>query len=57
MRHLFVFVHLVNRTEYLVRIRSLTKRTNINEPPAKQFTNCSLNIRSIFTPIDGNYCF
>ncbi|MFS7902042.1 hypothetical protein Hanom_Chr01g00006621 [Helianthus anomalus] len=40
-RHLFVFVHLVNRTEYLVRVHSLTKRTNINELPTEQFRTFS----------------
>ncbi|MFS8015965.1 hypothetical protein Hanom_Chr15g01362891 [Helianthus anomalus] len=43
-RHLFMFVHLVNQTEYLLHVCSLTKRTNINELPAERFTNFSLNV-------------
>ncbi|KAJ0677730.1 putative 14-3-3 protein [Helianthus annuus] len=35
-RPLFVFVHLVNRTNYLVCVCSLTKRMNINELPAER---------------------
>ncbi|MFS7986290.1 hypothetical protein Hanom_Chr11g01008601 [Helianthus anomalus] len=51
-RHLFMFVHLTNRTEFLVHVRSLTKRTNVNELPAEQFTNCSLNVLSVYSPTD-----
>ncbi|MFS7943664.1 hypothetical protein Hanom_Chr06g00502911 [Helianthus anomalus] len=43
-RHLLVFNHLVNQTEYHVRVHSLTKRTKINELPAEQLTKCSLNV-------------
>ncbi|MFS7994612.1 hypothetical protein Hanom_Chr12g01108081 [Helianthus anomalus] len=39
---MFMFVHLTNRTKILVHVRSFIKRTNINELPAEQFTNCSL---------------
>ncbi|MFS7959228.1 hypothetical protein Hanom_Chr08g00688121 [Helianthus anomalus] len=49
-RQLFVFVHLTNRTESLVHVRSLTKRTNVNELPAKRFTNCSLNVQFVYNP-------
>ncbi|MFS7915736.1 hypothetical protein Hanom_Chr02g00168731 [Helianthus anomalus] len=38
-RSLFVFVHLTNRTNFFVHVRSLFKRTNVNEFPTKQFTN------------------
>ncbi|MFS7913504.1 hypothetical protein Hanom_Chr02g00142571 [Helianthus anomalus] len=40
-----MFVHLTNRTKFLVHVRSFIKRTNINELPAERFTNCSLNVR------------
>ncbi|KAJ0558330.1 hypothetical protein HanIR_Chr07g0335091 [Helianthus annuus] len=49
-RPLFMFVHLTNRTEFLVHVRSFIKRTNINELPAEQFTNCSLNVRFVYSP-------
>ncbi|MFS7965345.1 hypothetical protein Hanom_Chr09g00761141 [Helianthus anomalus] len=49
-RQLFVFVHLTNRTEFLVYVRSLPKRTNVNELPAERFTNCSLNVRFVYSP-------
>ncbi|MFS7988139.1 hypothetical protein Hanom_Chr11g01031081 [Helianthus anomalus] len=42
-RHLFVFVHLTNRTEFLVHARSIIKQTNINKFFTKRFTNYSLN--------------
>ncbi|MFS7917601.1 hypothetical protein Hanom_Chr03g00191021 [Helianthus anomalus] len=47
-----MFVHLTNRTKFLVvvHVRSFIKRTNINELPAEQFTNCSLNVRFVYTP-------
>ncbi|MFS7987008.1 hypothetical protein Hanom_Chr11g01016951 [Helianthus anomalus] len=48
-RQLFVFVHLTDRTEFLVHVRSLTKQTNINELPAEQFTNCSFNVRFVYS--------
>ncbi|MFS8014830.1 hypothetical protein Hanom_Chr15g01349091 [Helianthus anomalus] len=50
MRPLFMFVHLTNRTEFFVHVRSFIKRTNINELPAEQFTNCSLNVRFVYSP-------
>ncbi|MFS7949696.1 hypothetical protein Hanom_Chr06g00574601 [Helianthus anomalus] len=43
-RHMFVFVHLTNRTKFLIHVCSLTIRTNVNELPVKQFTNCLVNI-------------
>ncbi|MFS7930077.1 hypothetical protein Hanom_Chr04g00339891 [Helianthus anomalus] len=43
-RQLFMFVHLTNRTKFLVHLCSLTKRTNVNKLPAEQFTNYSLNV-------------
>ncbi|MFS8018583.1 hypothetical protein Hanom_Chr15g01393721 [Helianthus anomalus] len=49
-RPLFMFVHLTNRTEFLVHVRSFIKRTNINELPAERFTNCSLNVRFVYSP-------
>ncbi|MFS7961310.1 hypothetical protein Hanom_Chr08g00713481 [Helianthus anomalus] len=49
-RPLFMFVHLINRTEFLVHIRSFITRTNINELPAERFTNCSLNVRFVYSP-------
>ncbi|MFS7981889.1 hypothetical protein Hanom_Chr10g00956371 [Helianthus anomalus] len=52
MRPRFMFVHLTNRTKFLVRIRSFIKRTNINELPAKRFTNCSLNVQFVCSPIN-----
>ncbi|MFS7961419.1 hypothetical protein Hanom_Chr08g00714791 [Helianthus anomalus] len=45
-----MFVHLTNRTKFLVHVRSFIKRTNINELPAEQFTNCSLNVRFVYSP-------
>ncbi|MFS7914536.1 hypothetical protein Hanom_Chr02g00154591 [Helianthus anomalus] len=50
MRPFFVLAHFLNRTEYLVRVRSLTKRTNINELPAERFAKCSLNVRFVYSP-------
>ncbi|MFS7958768.1 hypothetical protein Hanom_Chr08g00682591 [Helianthus anomalus] len=49
-RQLFVFVHLTNRTEFLVHVRSLTKRTSVNELTAERFTNRSLNVRFVYSP-------
>ncbi|MFS7923514.1 hypothetical protein Hanom_Chr03g00261601 [Helianthus anomalus] len=48
-RPLFMFVHLTNRTKFPVRVRSFIKQTNVNELPAKRFTNCSLNVRFIYS--------
>ncbi|MFS7904702.1 hypothetical protein Hanom_Chr01g00039181 [Helianthus anomalus] len=45
-----MFVHLTNRTEFLVHVCSFIKRTNINELPAERFTNCSLNVRFVYSP-------
>ncbi|KAJ0798086.1 putative DYW domain-containing protein [Helianthus annuus] len=53
-RPLFMFVHLTNRTNFFVHVRSFIKRTNINELPAERFTNCSLNVRFIYSPIFKN---
>ncbi|MFS8013167.1 hypothetical protein Hanom_Chr14g01329641 [Helianthus anomalus] len=49
-RPLFMFVHLTNRTEFLVHVGSFIKRANINELPAERFTNCLLNVRFIYCP-------
>ncbi|KAJ0911052.1 hypothetical protein HanRHA438_Chr06g0259001 [Helianthus annuus] len=54
-RQLFVFVHLTNRTEFLVHVRSLTKRTNVNELPSERFMNCSLNVRFVYSPTYNCY--
>ncbi|MFS7973047.1 hypothetical protein Hanom_Chr09g00851981 [Helianthus anomalus] len=40
-RHLFMFVHSTNQTEFLVYVLSLIKRTNINELSAELFAECS----------------
>ncbi|MFS7952283.1 hypothetical protein Hanom_Chr07g00605111 [Helianthus anomalus] len=45
-----MFVHLTNRTKFLVRVRSFIKRTNKNELPAERFTNCSLNVWFVYSP-------
>ncbi|MFS7989956.1 hypothetical protein Hanom_Chr11g01053161 [Helianthus anomalus] len=45
-----MFVYLTNRTKFLVHVRSFIKRTNINELPAERFTNCSLNVRFVYSP-------
>ncbi|MFS7914624.1 hypothetical protein Hanom_Chr02g00155621 [Helianthus anomalus] len=47
---LFIFVCLTYQTKYLVRVCSFIKRTNIYELPTKRFTNCSLNIRFVYSP-------
>ncbi|MFS7974970.1 hypothetical protein Hanom_Chr10g00875041 [Helianthus anomalus] len=46
-----MFVHLTDRTKFIVHVRSFIKRTNINELSAKRFTNCSLNVRFVYSPI------
>ncbi|MFS7945050.1 hypothetical protein Hanom_Chr06g00519421 [Helianthus anomalus] len=48
-RHLFMFVHLTNRTKFLVHILSFIKQTDINELPAERFKNCSLNVQFIYS--------
>ncbi|MFS8005982.1 hypothetical protein Hanom_Chr13g01243851 [Helianthus anomalus] len=50
-----MFVHLTNRTKFPVHVRSIIKRTNINELPAERFTNCSLNIQFVYSP--SRECF
>ncbi|MFS7949079.1 hypothetical protein Hanom_Chr06g00567341 [Helianthus anomalus] len=45
-----MFVHLTNRTKFIVHVRSFIKRTNINELPAERFTNCSLNVQFVYSP-------
>ncbi|KAJ0802896.1 hypothetical protein HanPI659440_Chr03g0134041 [Helianthus annuus] len=45
-----MFVHLTNRTKFLVHVRSFIKRTNINKLSAERFTNCSLNVRFVYSP-------
>ncbi|MFS7980674.1 hypothetical protein Hanom_Chr10g00942081 [Helianthus anomalus] len=49
-RHLFMFVHLTNRMKFRVHVRSFIKRTNINELFTERFTNCSLNVRFVYSP-------
>ncbi|MFS7975177.1 hypothetical protein Hanom_Chr10g00877351 [Helianthus anomalus] len=46
---MFMF-HLTNKTKFLVRVRSIIKRTNTNELPAEQFMKCSLNVQFICNP-------
>ncbi|MFS7925823.1 hypothetical protein Hanom_Chr04g00289641 [Helianthus anomalus] len=41
-----MFVPLTKQTKFLVHIRPFSERTNTNELPAKQFVNCSLNVRT-----------
>ncbi|MFS8014163.1 hypothetical protein Hanom_Chr15g01341381 [Helianthus anomalus] len=48
-----MFVHLTNRTKFLVHVRSFIKRTNINELSAERFTNCSLNVQFVYNPTHG----
>ncbi|MFS7982396.1 hypothetical protein Hanom_Chr10g00962401 [Helianthus anomalus] len=43
MRDLFMFIHLTNRTKFLVHIGSFIKRTNINKLSAEKFTSYSPN--------------
>ncbi|KAJ0683550.1 hypothetical protein HanPI659440_Chr16g0659531 [Helianthus annuus] len=49
-----MFVHLTNRTKFFVHVRSFVKRTKINELPAEQFTNCSLNVQFVCSPISSS---
>ncbi|MFS8005178.1 hypothetical protein Hanom_Chr13g01234331 [Helianthus anomalus] len=49
-----MFVHLINRTKFLVRVRSFIKRTNVNELLVERFTNCSLNVRFVYSPRVNN---
>ncbi|MFS7916959.1 hypothetical protein Hanom_Chr03g00183441 [Helianthus anomalus] len=44
MTPLFVFVHLTNRTSFLVHVHSFIKRTNVNKLPVEWFTICSQNV-------------
>ncbi|MFS7982983.1 hypothetical protein Hanom_Chr11g00969201 [Helianthus anomalus] len=53
-RPLFMFVHLTNRTEFLIHVRSFIERTNINELPVERFMNCLLNVRFVYSP-NNNY--
>ncbi|MFS7916758.1 hypothetical protein Hanom_Chr03g00181101 [Helianthus anomalus] len=46
-----MFVHLTKRTKFLVRVRLFNKQTNTNELPAERFTNCSLNVWFICSPM------
>ncbi|MFS8005956.1 hypothetical protein Hanom_Chr13g01243561 [Helianthus anomalus] len=44
-------VYKHNRTnETSVHVRSFIKRTNIKKLPAERFTNCSLNVRFVYSP-------
>ncbi|MFS7952653.1 hypothetical protein Hanom_Chr07g00609381 [Helianthus anomalus] len=45
-----MLVYLTCRTKFLVRVCSFNKQTNITERPAKRFTNCSLNLRFVYSP-------
>ncbi|MFS7991419.1 hypothetical protein Hanom_Chr12g01070541 [Helianthus anomalus] len=47
---MFMFVHLTKRTEFLVRVHLFNKRTNTNELPTEQFTNCSPNVWFVCSP-------
>ncbi|KAJ0806005.1 putative galactosylxylosylprotein 3-beta-galactosyltransferase [Helianthus annuus] len=51
MRPLFMFVHLTKRTKFFVRVRLFNKRTTTNKLPAERFTNCSLNIWFVCSPV------
>ncbi|MFS8012895.1 hypothetical protein Hanom_Chr14g01326381 [Helianthus anomalus] len=51
-----MFVHLTNRTKFLVHVRSYIKQTNIKELPAERFTNCSLNVRFVYSPTNWSSC-
>ncbi|MFS7890289.1 hypothetical protein Hanom_Chr00s000023g01616951 [Helianthus anomalus] len=50
---MFMFVRLTKRTKFLVRVRLFNKRTNTNELPVEQFTNCSLNVWFVYSPRGG----
>ncbi|KAJ0795764.1 hypothetical protein HanPI659440_Chr04g0154241 [Helianthus annuus] len=45
-----MLVFLTCRTKFLVRVCSFNTQTNINKLPAKWFTNCSLNVRFVYSP-------
>ncbi|MFS7908569.1 hypothetical protein Hanom_Chr01g00084721 [Helianthus anomalus] len=47
---MFMLVHLANRMKFLVHVRSLIKQTKVNKLPAERFTNCSLNVRFVYSP-------
>ncbi|MFS8032711.1 hypothetical protein Hanom_Chr17g01560921 [Helianthus anomalus] len=44
-----MFVHLTNRTKFLVPIRSFIKQTNINELSDRRFTNRSRNVGFVWS--------
>ena len=46
-----MFVHLIKRTENLVRVRSFIKRTNTNELPAAQIRERFMNVRFVYRPM------
>ncbi|MFS7986809.1 hypothetical protein Hanom_Chr11g01014581 [Helianthus anomalus] len=48
---MFMFVPLIKQTKFLVRVHFFNKRTNINELPAEQYTNCSPNVWFVCSPI------
>ncbi|MFS7937564.1 hypothetical protein Hanom_Chr05g00429121 [Helianthus anomalus] len=48
-----MFIHLTNRTKFLVHVRSFIRY--INELPAERFTNCSLNVRFVYSPTHRTY--
>ncbi|MFS8014579.1 hypothetical protein Hanom_Chr15g01346171 [Helianthus anomalus] len=50
MRPMFMFVHLTKRTKFLGCVCLFNKRTNTNELPAEQFTNCSPNVWIVCSP-------
>ncbi|MFS7992724.1 hypothetical protein Hanom_Chr12g01085661 [Helianthus anomalus] len=43
-----MFVHLIKRTKFSVRVRLFNKRANTNELPVEQFTNCSPNVWFVY---------
>ncbi|MFS7958987.1 hypothetical protein Hanom_Chr08g00685371 [Helianthus anomalus] len=51
----FMFIHLIKRTNFFVRVRSFIKYMNTNELPAEQVHEQFLNVRFIYRPI-WKYC-
>ncbi|MFS8000140.1 hypothetical protein Hanom_Chr12g01174861 [Helianthus anomalus] len=52
---LLLFICLSYGSKFLVHVCSFIKQTNINELPVKQFTNCSLNVRFVYSPTNIAY--
>ncbi|MFS7906835.1 hypothetical protein Hanom_Chr01g00063891 [Helianthus anomalus] len=45
-----MFVHLIKRTKFLVRVHLFNKQTNTNELPTERFTKCLLNVWFVCSP-------